>query len=99
MVPEGPAAPWNEVCPWGGVCQVRTWQPRPAPCLTQQQGRWGELWPHSLGTSLGMRLGQIQVRPEAHGCTELNKALGQAGKGCGELETSPVAASLGQVGC
>ena len=62
----------------------------------QQDRAAGQLPPRHQGTSLGMATGQGQARPSAHGWVWLSGAHGQAGQCCGELETGPAAAMLGQ---
>ena len=53
----------------------------------------GQKW---LGSATAMGPGRGQAGTSVHGWAWLSGAHGRAGQGCGQLEISPAAASLGQ---
>ena len=82
---------------WGlpVVGQGSAWQPGPVSPPARSRAAGG----HQGNPSPRHRAppwGQAEAGTWAHGWAQLSGAHGQAGQGCGELETSPAAASLGQ---
>ena len=82
---------------WGvpmGVCQGRAWQPGAFPPPSQEPGSWGAPGQPSPGhRAHPWGLGQGGHGPLGGPGSE---AHSRAGSGCGELETGPAVASLGQ---
>jgi len=97
----GPTAPWG--CEWawgtppGGSGQGLAARDHPtAPARSRAGGALGQPPPPASGSSLGMGMGWGQARTRARGWAWLSEAHGWAGQGCGELQTGPAVASLGQ---
>lgn len=77
---------------WGS----RLWGPRGLPRAAGQGGGAAGAAPSTQAPPWGWGRAEAQAGPPAHGWVWLGGAHGWAGQHCGDLETGPAAALLGQ---